>query len=106
MMVHEVLPLSPPHPILSVFILPGTMIMLNLLIGMVMNSMAEMHDELDAHKRSRVPAADADSEEEHLAAIKRHPGMLRTLHGKQRREATCERHPRPLAAATLQTTQP
>ena len=88
------------------FILLGTMIMLNLFIGIVMNSMAEMHTELDAQKRSRVPAADADCAEEHLAAIERHLGMLRMLHGNQRQEATHERHPPSLAAATLQTTQP
>ena len=67
------------------FILLGTMIMLNLFIGIVMNSMAEMHTELDAQKRSRVPAADADSAEEHLAAIERHLGTLRALHGKKSR---------------------
>jgi voltage-gated sodium channel len=34
------------------FILLGTMIMLNLFIGIVMNSMSEMHAELDALKES------------------------------------------------------
>ena len=34
------------------FILLGTMIMLNLFIGIVMNSMAEMHDELDEEKKA------------------------------------------------------
>jgi voltage-gated sodium channel len=64
------------------FILLGTMIMLNLFIGIVMNSMAEMHAELDEQKRSRQPATAADSAEEHLAAIERHLGTLRALHGK------------------------
>ncbi len=35
------------------FILLGTMIMLNLFIGVVMNSMAEMHVELEERKRAR-----------------------------------------------------
>jgi voltage-gated sodium channel len=33
------------------FILLGTMIMLNLFIGVIMNSMTEMHAELDAQKQ-------------------------------------------------------
>lgn len=43
------------------FILLGTMIMLNLFIGIIMNSMSEMHAELDAHeqtKRSRTDEQD------------------------------------------------
>ena len=35
------------------FILLGTMIMLNLFIGIIMNSMSEMHDELDEQVRAR-----------------------------------------------------
>ena len=35
------------------FILLGTMIMLNLFIGIIMNSMSEMHAELDAHEHTK-----------------------------------------------------
>ncbi len=36
------------------FILLGTMIMLNLFIGIIMNSMSEMHAELDAHEQTKL----------------------------------------------------
>jgi len=42
------------------FILLGTMIMLNLFIGIVMNSMAEMHVELDAQKQASTTSAEKD----------------------------------------------
>jgi voltage-gated sodium channel len=35
------------------FILLGTMIMLNLFIGIIMNSMAEMHAEIEGRDRAR-----------------------------------------------------
>lgn len=86
------------------FILLGTMIMLNLFIGVIMNSMSEMHDELDAQKKSRQPATDADAAEEHLDAIERHLETLRAMHEKERRQSKHERHHSPSAAATLQPT--
>lgn len=43
------------------FILLGTMILLNLFIGIVMNSMAEMHAELDEQKETARAAADKES---------------------------------------------
>lgn len=88
------------------FILLGTMIMLNLFIGIVMNSMAEMHEELEAQKRSRQPAAGPDCEEEHLAAIERHLGTLRALHRKERPPEKPERHRPLLAAPSLEPTRP
>jgi voltage-gated sodium channel len=86
------------------FILLGTMIMLNLFIGVIMNSMSEMHDELDAQKKSRQPETDAGATEEHLAAIERHLATLRSMHEKERRQPKHERHHPPSAAATLQPT--
>lgn len=86
------------------FILLGTMIMLNLFIGVIMNSMSEMHDELDAQKKSRQPATDAGSAQEHLAAIERHLETLRAMHEKERRQPEHERPHPPSATATLQPT--
>ena len=56
------------------FILLGTMIMLNLFIGIVMNSMAEMHTELDELKQAAHPVPALDQ----LAAIERQLSELRT----------------------------
>ncbi len=56
------------------FILLGTMIMLNLFIGIVMNSMAEMHDELEEQKQAAHPVPALDQ----LAAIERQLAELRT----------------------------
>ena len=54
------------------FILLGTMIMLNLFIGVIMNSMTEMHAELDA--QSKPPATELQRElrdiEQRLAALR------------------------------------
>jgi voltage-gated sodium channel len=41
------------------FILLGTMIMLNLFIGIIMNSMSEMHAELDAHEQTKRSPSDS-----------------------------------------------
>lgn len=63
------------------FILLGTMIMLNLFIGIIMNSMSEMHEELAASAEARSidagrdPIADLDRE---LAAITKRIETLRS----------------------------
>ncbi len=56
------------------FILLGTMIMLNLFIGIVMNSMSEMHDELEELKQAAHPVPALDQ----LSAIERQLAELRT----------------------------
>ena len=56
------------------FILLGTMIMLNLFIGIVMNSMSEMHAELDEQKQAKHPVPALDQ----LAAIEKQLAALRT----------------------------
>ena len=58
------------------FILLGTMIMLNLFIGIVMNSMAEMHAELDEQKQAQSPPPDPATTMAHFAAIERHLAEL------------------------------
>jgi voltage-gated sodium channel len=68
------------------FILLGTMIMLNLFIGIIMNSMAEMHIELDEQVRAKQSAgkensvlSDLTALEEQLSAFKT---QLKDLRGK------------------------
>ena len=56
------------------FILLGTMILLNLFIGIVMNSMAEMHAELDQQEQAKHPVPAL----EHLAEIEKRIAALRT----------------------------
>ncbi len=51
------------------FILLGTMILLNLFIGIVMNSMSEMHAELDEQKAARRAAAEKGSVLDDVTAI-------------------------------------
>lgn len=67
------------------FILLGTMIMLNLFIGIIMNSMSEMHAELDEQVRAKQGVKEQDSVlddltglENQLAAIKSQLKDLRT----------------------------
>ncbi|MBC8125714.1 MAG: ion transporter [Gloeobacteraceae cyanobacterium ES-bin-144] len=66
------------------FILLGTMIMLNLFIGIIMNSMAEMHTELDDLKKTKQhddeknsPLADITALEEQLTTVKSQLQSLR-----------------------------
>jgi voltage-gated sodium channel len=66
------------------FILLGTMILLNLFIGIVMNSMAEMHAELNEQKQARHPVPALD----HLAAIERQLAALRTTLGASHADRT------------------
>ncbi|MCE9518422.1 MAG: ion transporter [Verrucomicrobia bacterium] len=60
------------------FILLGTMIMLNLFIGVIMNSMTEMHAELDAQKQdpSGTHADELLKIERQLAALRRSLAVL------------------------------
>ena len=51
------------------FILLGTMIMLNLFIGIIMNSMTEMHAELDQQEQSKRKASEKGSILGDLAAL-------------------------------------
>ena len=67
------------------FILLGTMIMLNLFIGIIMNSMAEMHAELDDYNAAKRDAAEKGSAladltalDQQLATLKTHLTELRT----------------------------
>jgi voltage-gated sodium channel len=67
------------------FILLGTMIMLNLFIGIIMNSMEEMHAELDEYNEARRGVAEKGSVladltalEGQLAALKSQLALLRT----------------------------
>ncbi len=59
------------------FILLGTMIMLNLFIGIIMNSMSEMHAELDEQKDAKAPAAEPATALTQIATIDRHLDELR-----------------------------
>jgi voltage-gated sodium channel len=68
------------------FILLGTMIMLNLFIGIIMNSMSEMHAELDEQLRAKQTLAEKGSVlsdltalDQQLSALK---SQLRELRGK------------------------
>jgi voltage-gated sodium channel len=68
------------------FILLGTMIMLNLFIGIIMNSMSEMHAEMDERDRARhvkelgraTLADDFNLLEEQLDALRAHAAKLKT----------------------------
>lgn len=72
---------STPHPILGpvyfiFFILLGTMIMLNLFIGVIMNSMQEMHEEMTKETAKRQEAAGGKTPDLELEEI---AGALSTL---------------------------
>ncbi len=60
------------------FILLGTMIMLNLFIGIVMNSMSEMHVEMDGQRQSARAQSEAGSVLGDLSALGRQLEALRT----------------------------
>ncbi len=60
------------------FILLGTMIMLNLFIGIIMNSMSEMHAELEMQRELQHPRPEPGAVAAHLAAIERHLAELQT----------------------------
>lgn len=73
------------------FILLGTMIMLNLFIGIVMNSMAEMHAELDEQKQARHPVPALVQ----LAAVERQLMELRTTLSMDSPDRTTPSRPPP-----------
>ena len=58
------------------FILLGTMIMLNLFIGVVMNGMTEMHDEIAAADRRKARAANPSDPANDLFEIEEQLAML------------------------------
>jgi voltage-gated sodium channel len=60
------------------FILLGTMIMLNLFIGIVMNSMAEMHAELDEQKEAARATAERGSVLSDVTALDQQLAALRS----------------------------
>ncbi|AOS43999.1 Ion transport protein [Lacunisphaera limnophila] len=68
------------------FIVLGTMIILNLFIGIVMNSMAEMHRELEENRAPAAPAATVtaalDAVETQLAALQRQVRAARVDAGR------------------------
>ena len=68
------------------FILLGTMIMLNLFIGIIMNSMSEMHAELDEQVRAKQAVAENDSISNDLAALDQQLAALQTQLGDLRRK--------------------
>ena len=68
------------------FILLGTMIMLNLFIGIIMNSMSEMHAELDEQVRTKQAVAENDSISNDLAALDQQLAALQTQLGDLRRK--------------------
>lgn len=53
------------------FILLGTMIMLNLFIGIIMNSMSEMHAEIDVHEQTKRSLSDQQDVLTHVVALDR-----------------------------------
>ena len=60
------------------FILLGTMIMLNLFIGIVMNSMAEMHTELDDLKKAARSTAEKGNVLSDVTALDQQLAVLRS----------------------------
>jgi len=60
------------------FILLGTMIMLNLFIGIIMNSMAEMHTELDEYNAAKRDAAEKGSALAELTALEHQIASMKT----------------------------
>jgi voltage-gated sodium channel len=70
------------------FILLGTMIMLNLFIGIIMNSMAEMHAELDEQVRAKQSVAEKDSVLSDITALDQQLSVLKSQLSKLRRKLT------------------
>jgi len=60
------------------FILLGTMIMLNLFIGIIMNSMEEMHAELDEYHKARRGPAEKGSLLDDLGALDRQLAIVKS----------------------------
>jgi len=72
------------------FILLGTMIMLNLFIGVIMNSMSEMHAELDEQIRAKQSVAEKHSVQSDLAAIDQQLAALKSQLGDLRGKLTSD----------------
>jgi voltage-gated sodium channel len=70
------------------FILLGTMIMLNLFIGIIMNSMSEMHTELDEQVRAKQSVAENDSVLSDIAALDQQLSTLKSQLSTLRRKIT------------------
>lgn len=70
------------------FILLGTMIMLNLFIGIIMNSMSEMHAEIDAQDKVPQPVAEDDSALSDLAALEQQLSAFRSRIENLRKKIT------------------
>ena len=70
------------------FILLGTMIMLNLFIGIIMNSMSEMHIELDEQVRAKQSIAENDSVLSDITALDQQLSALKSQLSKLRRKIT------------------
>lgn len=68
------------------FILLGTMIMLNLFIGIIMNSMSEMHAELDADNAAKQKPDGKTSAQDELAAMDAQLAEMRIQLGKFRQK--------------------
>ena len=81
------------------FILLGTMIMLNLFIGIIMNSMEEMHSELDEYNAAKRRIAEEGSALADLTALDQQLDLLKTqlaaLRGKLGKETLSARNEPP-----------
>jgi voltage-gated sodium channel len=74
------------------FILLGTMIMLNLFIGIIMNSMSEMHDELEEQARAKQNIEGNDTVLNDLAALDQQLSALQSQLINLRGKLTHDRH--------------
>jgi voltage-gated sodium channel len=70
------------------FILLGTMIMLNLFIGIIMNSMSEMHAELDEQVKARQSLAEKDNVLGDITALDQQLSALKSKLTDLRRKIT------------------
>lgn len=70
------------------FILLGTMIMLNLFIGIIMNSMSEMHAELDEQHRARQDTAEAGGVLSGLTALDQQLSIVKSQLAELREKLT------------------
>lgn len=70
------------------FILLGTMIMLNLFIGIIMNSMSEMHAELDEQIKAKQSPAEHDSVLSHITALDQQLSLLKSQLGDFQKKLT------------------
>jgi len=83
------------------FITLGTMILLNLFIGIVMNSMSEMHAELDEQKATERTAVEKGSILDDVTALDRQLGLLKSHLDKLRAKLPQPRAEDPTLSAGL-----